>query len=64
MVFGRVGLGVSKLWNLELVGVGEEHYWSDDSVDILYQDLVHFFQFADVSREVQRDGRYFGKVFY
>ena len=27
VVFGQVGLGVSELWNFELVGVGEEHRW-------------------------------------
>ena len=50
--FGWVGLGVDKLCNFELVGLGGENIWSDDDVDFLYLDLVHCFQFADVSREV------------
>ena len=28
MVFGRAGLSVGELHNLEIVGVGEEHRWS------------------------------------
>ena len=39
VIFGQVGLDVGNIRNLELVGVVEEHRWSDDGVDILYQDL-------------------------
>ena len=56
-VFGRVGLGVSKLCNFELVGVGEKHRWSDDGVDIFLQNLVHHLQFSDVPLEVRRIGQ-------
>ena len=33
-VLGRVGIGVSKLWNFKLVGVGEKHHWSDNGIDL------------------------------
>ena len=33
-VFRWVGIGVGKLHNFELVGVGEKHGWSDYGVDI------------------------------
>ena len=36
VVFSRVGLGVGKIRNLELVGVSEEYRWLDDGVDLLY----------------------------
>ena len=62
MVFGPVGLGVDDIRNFELVGVDEEQCWSEDGIDILYQDLMHFFQFTDLSCEVWRDGRARGQV--
>ena len=49
VIFDWVSLVIGQLRNFELVGVGEEHRWSDDGVDILYQDLIHHFQFYDVS---------------
>ena len=52
VVFDRVGIGIGELQNFELVVVGEENHWSDNGVDILHQDLVYHFQFADVSLEV------------
>ena len=33
-IFGQVVIGVGELWNFELVGVGEEHHWLDDGVDL------------------------------
>ena len=41
MFFSRVGLGVGELRRFEIVGVGEEHRWSDDGVN-----LVHCFHFV------------------
>ena len=55
VIFGQVGLDVGNIRNLELVGVVEEHRWSDDGVDLLYQDLLHHFQFDNASRKVRRD---------
>ena len=31
---GRVGLDISMLRNFELVGVGEDHCWLDDGIDL------------------------------
>ena len=33
-VFGRFGLGIIKLRNIELIGVVEEQLWLEDGVDI------------------------------
>ena len=54
VVFGRVGLGVGKIWNFELVGVEENHRWSCDGVDISFRDLVHHLNFSDLPRKVWR----------
>ena len=35
VVFGWVGLIIGKLWNFDLISVGEEHRWSDNGVDLL-----------------------------
>ena len=63
VVFRRVGFGIGKLQNFELVGVVEKHHWLCDCVDISLRNLVNFLQFADVSCEVQRVGRASGQVF-
>ena len=57
VVFWRVGLGIVELWNLELVNAGEKHRWSCEFDGLALCNLVHFLQFADVSREVRRVGR-------
>ena len=59
-VFGQVSLVGGKLWNFDLVGMGKEHRWLDDGVDISHRDLVHHFQFTDVSCEVRYVGQYRG----
>ena len=55
--FGQVSLGAGEIRNFELVGVGEKRHWSENGVDISFQDLVHNFEFADVSLKVRRIGR-------
>ena len=50
-VLGWVGLVIGELHNLELVGVGENHRWSDDGVNLFLLDLVHHLQFADMPLE-------------
>ena len=55
-VFGQFGLGVVELQNFDFVGVGENHHWLEDGIDLSLQDLMHHFQFSDVSFEVQRVG--------
>ena len=62
VVFGQVGLRIGELWNFELIGVGEEHCWSEYSVDLLYQYLIHCFQFSDVFPELRRDVQFYGRV--
>ena len=42
-IFGWVSLGVGKLRNFELVGVGEYHHWSDSGDDLSHSYLVHNF---------------------
>ena len=42
-VFRRAVLGVGKLLNFELVGVGGKHCWSEDGVNISLQDLVSIY---------------------
>ena len=54
VIFRRVGLGIVKLWNFELVDVGENHRWLCDFDELILCNLVHFLQFFDVSREVRR----------
>ena len=54
VVFGQFGLGVGKLQNFELIGVGENHYLLCDGVDMSFQDLVHNLQLAGVPCEVGR----------
>ena len=55
-VFGRVGLNIGELRNFELVGVGENHRWPGNVVDLSFRELTHFLQLADVPREVRRVG--------
>ena len=50
VVFWRVGLGIVKLCNFELIDVEENHRCLFDCGKIAFRDLVHFLQFADVSR--------------
>ena len=52
-VFGQVSLGVSKLRNFNLVGVGEKFRWLDNGVDLSLRELLHCFQFSDVSFEIR-----------
>ena len=60
--FVWVGLVVGNIQNFELVDVGEEHRWLDDGIDILYQDIIHHFQFADVPCKGWYDGQARGQV--
>ena len=62
-VFGQVGPVDGKLCSFELVGVVEEHRWSDNCVDLSHWDLMHNFQFSDVYRKVRRAGQDRGLVF-
>ena len=57
VVFRRVGLGIGKLRNFDLVGVDEKHCWSCDYVDLSLRDLVHHLHFSDVSHKVRSVGR-------
>ena len=63
VVFGCFSLSVSNIYNSYLVGLGEDHCWLDNGVNILYQDLMHRFHFSDVSREVWHDGWDCGQVY-
>ena len=57
VVFRRIGLGIGELQNVELVSVIEKHHLLCSFIEIYFQDLSHFLQFTDVSREVRRDGQ-------
>ena len=57
LVFWRVGLGIGEIWNFELFGVGENHHWSCDCVELALCNLVRLLQFYDVSCKVRRVGR-------
>ena len=52
MVFRRVGLGIVKIWNFDLVNAVENHRWSCKFGKLALCDLVHFLQLADVSHKV------------
>ena len=45
---------IVKLWNFDIFGTGEKHHWLYDFDKLSLCDLVHLFQFSDVSREVRR----------
>ena len=60
--FVWVGLVFGNIRNFELVDVGEEHRRLGDGIDILYQDIIHRFQFADVPCKVWYDGQDRGQV--
>ena len=62
VVFGQVGIRIGELRNFEISDVVEEKHWLDYGVYLFYQDLLHRFQFADVSRKVWRDGQSRGQV--
>ena len=42
-VLGQVGFNINKLHHFELVGVGANHRWLHDGVNISLRDLMHFF---------------------
>ena len=41
--FVQVGLSVGEIRIFKLVGVGEEHRWSDNRINLPYLDLVNCF---------------------
>ena len=62
-VLGRVGLSVGELCNFELVGVGENHCWSEDGVNLSLQEFLHSFQFDGVPLKFRRVGQTRGYFF-
>ena len=62
-VFRRVSISVVELRNFDLVGVRENHRWSDDGTNLFLIYLLHCFQFIDVTLEVRLVGQYYGYIF-
>ena len=63
VIFRQVGIGLGKLRNFELLGMGEKYCWLYDCIDISLRNIVNFLQFADVSHKFRHVGRACGRVF-